>query len=160
HLAPTINRESSVKIRRSRAGKASIVAVSVVSALGALGVNQIASAQADDPVVFSFATVGDSRQDPKKADPTTFLANPSPALQGGAPNFSGVVLPQAQLFLQNSAALSVMQQGINSQGAQLLFFNGDMIYGYGRPVLPAQWTGAPLTWKTPITPSLNETVYP
>lgn len=151
-----------MRISRNRAlaGRVSVVAITVVSALAALGVSRTVGAQSVDPVIFSFATVGDSRQDPKKPDPTTFIANTSPASQGGSPSFSGTVLPQDQLFLQNSAAWSVIQQGVVSQGAQLLFFNGDMIYGYGRPILPTEWTGAPLTWKTPITPSLNETVYP
>lgn len=131
--------------RQKLAGQISSVVLSVTSTLGALGVAGPANAQ-DDPVVFSFASVGDSRQDPKKADPTTFL--------------SGAMLPQDQIFLNNSAAWSVIQQGIVNQGAQLLFFNGDMIYGYGRPLLPKEWTGAPGTWKTPITPALAETVYP
>lgn len=136
-----------MKISRSQrlAGQISSVVLSVASTLGALGVAGPASAQ-DDPVIFSFASVGDSRQDPKKPDPTTFI--------------SGAVLPQDQIFLNNSAAWSVIQQGIVNQGAQLLFFNGDMIYGYGRPTLPKEWTGAPGAWKTPITPALNETVYP
>jgi hypothetical protein len=64
------------------------------------------------------------------------------------------VLPQDQIFLQNSAAWAVIQQGITAQGAQLLLFNGDMIFGYGRPVMPNEWTGNPVTWKTPIS-SLN-----
>jgi hypothetical protein len=103
-----------------------------------------------DPVVFSFATVGDNRQDPSKADPTTFIWNPSPATEGGMPSFSGAVLPQDQIFMQNSAAWSIIQQGISAQGAQLLFFNGDMIFGYGRPIMPTAWTGTttgyPVTW--------------
>ena len=120
-----------MRISRNRAlaGRVSVVAISAVSALAALGVSRTAGAQSVDPVIFSFATVGDSRQDPKKPDPTTFIANTSPAAQGGSPSFSGTVLPQDQLFLQNSAAWSVIQQGVVSQGAQLLFFNGDMIYG-------------------------------
>jgi hypothetical protein len=141
-------------------GQVSAVALFTISALSALGVSQSVRAQSVDPVVFSFATVGDNRQDPKKADPTTFIANPSPATQGGAPSFSGAVLPQDQQFLQNSAAWSAIQQGVVSQGAQLLFFNGDMIYGYGRPIMPNEWTGNAVTWKAPITPSLNESVYP
>jgi hypothetical protein len=138
----------------------SVACVLIAGALGAIDANRVASAQNADPVIFSFATVGDNRQDPKKPDPTTFLANSSPTTQGGSASFSGVVLPQDQEYLQNSAAWAEIQQGIESQGAQLLFFNGDMIYGYGRPIMPTQWTGNPVTWKTPITPSLNETVYP
>jgi hypothetical protein len=103
-----------------------------------------AVAQLYDPVVFSFATVGDSRQDPAKADPTTFFSG-SP----GAPSLTGVLLPQDAEYLQNSAAANAIIAGIQAQAPNLLFFNGDMIYGYGRPTLPANgsWsTGTPITW--------------
>ena len=155
-------REPTLKNNRSlrSARRSGLVAMMTLGALGAMGASHVAHAQAYDPVVFSFATVGDNRQDPKKPDPTTFLANSSPATQGGAPSYSGAVLPQDQEYMQNSAAWAEIQQGITSQGAQLLFFNGDMIYGYGRPIMPNEWTGNPVTWKTPISPSLGETVYP
>ena len=149
-----------------RVSRAGLLAVCIASALSGLMVtNRAAHAQAYDPVVFSFATVGDNRQDPKKPDPTTFLTNPNPAGQGGMPSFSGAVLPQDQIFLQNSAAWSVIQQGIVNQGAQLLFFNGDMIFGYGRPIMPTVWTGAPVTWKTPVDSGVlasqtNQSIYP
>jgi hypothetical protein len=127
---------------------ATLVAANV---LGALGAAHIARAQTVDPVVFSFATVGDNRQDPKKPDPTTFVENPSPTTQGGIYSQSGAVLPQDQFFLQNSAAWSEIQEGITAQGAQLLLFNGDMIYGYGRPIMPPGWTGNPSSWYAPVT---------
>jgi hypothetical protein len=102
-----------------------------------------AVAQGYDPVVFSFATVGDSRQDPAKADPTTFLSG-SP----GTPSLTGNLLPQDAEYLQNSAAANAILAGIQSQSPNLLFFNGDMIYGYGRPTLPTNnaWTGTPINW--------------
>jgi hypothetical protein len=153
-------REPNVESCRWPVSRISLACIIAVGALGALGTNRIAGAQSVDPVIFSFATVGDNRQDPKKPDPTTFIANPNPTTQGGVASFSGAVLPQDQEYLQNSAAWAAIQQGILSQGAQLLFFNGDMIYGYGRPIMPTQWTGNPVTWKTPIAPSLGETVYP
>jgi hypothetical protein len=149
-----------VKSLRRAASGIGLACGMVAGALGVIGVSETALAQAYDPIIFSFATVGDNRQDPKKPDPTTFLANSNSAAQGGAPSFSGVVLPQDQEYMQNSAAWTQIQQGISAQGAQLLFFNGDMIYGYGRPILPTQWSGNPVTWKTPITPALSETVYP
>lgn len=131
---------------------ATLIAASLT---GALGAARTVHAQAYDPVVFSFATVGDNRQDPKKPDPTTFVENPSPATSSGIYNQSGSILPQDAYFLQNSAAWSEIQAGIVSQGAQLLFFNGDMVYGYGRPILPASgWTGNPSSWKTPVTSSV------
>jgi hypothetical protein len=141
---------------RSRNLAGCIATLIVAGALGNVGGVKSAAAQSVDPVVFSFATVGDNRQDPKKPDPTTYVANKSPTTQNGGPSLSGAVLPQDQVYMQNSAAWDVIQQGVLSQGAQLLFFNGDMIYGYGRPILPAAWTGNPVTWSTPVT----STVYP
>ncbi|MDR3416918.1 MAG: metallophosphoesterase [Nevskia sp.] len=88
--------------------------------------------------MFSFATVGDSRQDPKSPDPTTLL-----------PNNTGTLLPQDKQWLQNSQAWSMLYNGIASQDPNLLFFNGDMVYGYGRPVLPSAWSnGQPGTWTS------------
>jgi hypothetical protein len=74
-----------------------------------------------DPVVFSFATVGDSRQDPDDPDPTT------------AP-----LSRQDQLWLQNTRAFSRILKSVRAQGADMLFFNGDMIMGYGRANVPAR----------------------
>lgn len=136
------------------AGGGRVCRATVVCALMgvALFAASLARAQSD-PVVFTFATVGDNRQDPTKPDQTTYINNPSPTTQGGAyyvpgTEFSGAVLLQDQLYMQNSAAWSQIQNNISAQGAQLLFFNGDMIYGYGRPILPSSWTGNPSTWGT------------
>jgi hypothetical protein len=117
----------------------------VMLALSALGAGAV-FAQANGPVVFSFAVVGDSRQDPAKPDPTTLLSG-SP----GAPSLTGVLLPQDMEYLQNSAVANAMIAGIESQGPNLLFFNGDMVYGYGRPTITPltsgqTWTGLPITW--------------
>lgn len=70
--------------------------------------------EAHDPVVLRFSTVGDSRQDPATFDPTT------------AP-LSG----QDQIWLQNSKAWSRIMRAIEAEKSSLLFFNGDMIMGYG-----------------------------
>jgi hypothetical protein len=65
----------------------------------------------------------------------------------GAPSLTGILLPQDAEYLQNSAAANAILAVIQSQSPNLLFFNGDMIYGYGRPTLPAAWsTGTPITW--------------
>lgn len=68
-----------------------------------------------DPVVLRFATVGDSRQDPVGFDPTT-----------------GPLTRQDTIWLQNSKALSRILREVAAQKNQLLFFNGDMIMGYGK----------------------------
>ena len=73
-----------------------------------------------DPVVLSFSTVGDSRQDPKHPDPTTL------PLSG-----------QDALWLQNSKALTRIIRSVEAQKSNFLFFNGDMIMGYGNAGVPA-----------------------
>ncbi len=73
-----------------------------------------------DPVVFSFSTVGDSRQDPSSPDPTTL------PLSG-----------QDAIWLQNTKAWSRIIDSVNAQESHLLFFNGDMIMGYGNAIAPA-----------------------
>ncbi|ULH13864.1 metallophosphoesterase (plasmid) [Deinococcus sp. KNUC1210] len=59
-------------------------------------------------VLFTFSTVGDSRE-----DPTT---------EG--------LSAQNKLWLQNTRAWSRIMNEANAQGARALFFNGDMIMGY------------------------------
>ena len=126
------------------------IGVACMVALATLGANRAADAQ-NDPVLFSFATVGDNRQDPASPDPTTLITT-SP--NGGVPSVTGVLLPQDAEFLQNSAAWAVIQSGIQGQGPNMLFFNGDMIYGYGRPQLPSAWAnGEPGTWISAQTVS-------
>lgn len=73
-----------------------------------------AQAQTTDPVVLTFSTVGDSRQDPAKVDSTQ-----KPLSQ------------QDYQWLQNSKAWSRLMREITAKKANLLFFNGDMIMGYG-----------------------------
>jgi len=121
-------------------------------ALAALGIVGAAEAQGSDPVVFSFATVGDSRTDPGKPDATTLLANPNPTTQGGAPSLTGTILPQDNEWVTNTQAFATILAGIQSQNPNLLFFNGDMIFGYGRPILPTAWAnGKPNSWTTSQT---------
>jgi hypothetical protein len=74
----------------------------------------VAQAQTADPVVLSFATVGDSRQDPAKVDSTQ-----KPLSQ------------QDYQWLQNSKAWSRLMREISARKPHMLFFNGDMIMGYG-----------------------------
>jgi hypothetical protein len=73
-----------------------------------------------DPVVLSFATVGDSRQDPVSPDPTAL------PLSG-----------QDAHWLQNTKAWSRIIQSIEARHPDFLFFNGDMIMGYGKASVPS-----------------------
>ena len=73
-----------------------------------------ARAQASDPVVLSFATVGDSRQDNVAPDATQL------PLSG-----------QDQMWMTNTKAFSRILREIAAKKANLLFFNGDMVLGYG-----------------------------
>ena len=78
---------------------------------------------AHDPVILSFSSVGDSRQDPATADPTTLPLS-----------------AQDAIWLQNTRAFSRILAGVQQQNPYFLFFNGDMIMGYGRAGLPANNT--------------------
>ena len=69
-----------------------------------------------DPVVLTFSTVGDSRQDPNTFDKASVGAT----LNG-----------QDSLWLQNTKAATRILRTIQSQKSSMLFFNGDMIHGYG-----------------------------
>ena len=125
------------------------VSILFVISISALAAGGIAGAQGADPVIFSFATVGDSRTDPGKPDATTLLANPNPTTQGGAPSLTGTILPQDNEWVQNTQAFATILSGIQAQNPNLLFFNGDMIFGYGRPILPSAWSnGKPNSWTT------------
>ena len=74
----------------------------------------------EDAVVLTFSTVGDSRQDPKNADPTTL------PLSGQDAN-----------WLQSTKAWSRIIRSVEQQKSDFLFFNGDMIMGYGNADVPA-----------------------
>jgi hypothetical protein len=89
------------------------------AATAAVFAAQPAFAQAD-PVVLSFSTVGDSRLDPAKDDSTQKPLN--------AQDFE---------WLQNTKAWSRIMREIGAKKSSLLFFNGDMIMGYGNASLPA-----------------------
>lgn len=73
-------------------------------------------AQDTTPVVLTFSTVGDSRQDPNTYDQASVGAT----LTG-----------QDAIWLQNTKAFSRILRTIQSQKSTMLFFNGDMINGYG-----------------------------
>ena len=75
-----------------------------------------ADAQDTTPVVLTFSTVGDSRQDPNTYDQASVGAT----LNG-----------QDATWLQNTKAFTRILRTIQSQKSTMLFFNGDMINGYG-----------------------------
>ena len=75
-----------------------------------------AHAQDTTPVVLTFSTVGDSRQDPNTYDQASVGAT-----------LSG----QDAIWLQNTKAITRILRTIQSQKSTMLFFNGDMINGYG-----------------------------
>ncbi len=75
-----------------------------------------AVAQNASPVILTFSTVGDSRQDPVTFD----KASVGDTLSG-----------QDALWLQNTKAITRILRTVQSQKSNLLFFNGDMVHGYG-----------------------------
>src|ERR1700709_2225376 len=85
-------------------------------AIAAAVVAPAAHAQDTTPVVLTFSTVGDSRQDPNNYD----QASVGSTLNG-----------QDATWLQNTKAFSRILRTIQSQKSTMLFFNGDMINGYG-----------------------------
>lgn len=96
--------------------KHSIAPRALSLALVALLSTSAALAQ-NDGVVLSFSTVGDSRQDPKSPDPTQLV--------------NGTLSGQDAHWLQNSKAWSRIMREVSAKKSNLLFFNGDMIMGYG-----------------------------
>jgi len=75
-----------------------------------------AHAQSTAPVVLTFSTVGDSRQDPVTFD----KASVGQTLSG-----------QDAIWLQNTKAFTRILRTVQTQKASLLFFNGDLVHGYG-----------------------------
>ena len=80
----------------------------------------------EDQPILTFSTVGDSRQDPVSPDPTTT------PLSG-----------QDSIWLQNTKAWSRIIDSVEQQKSNLLFFNGDMIMGYGNANVPQNNTTVP-----------------
>ena len=110
------------------------VCASALLLISALSLASVVHADVD-PVVFTFSTLGDSRQDPTGADSTQL------PLSG-----------QDKKWLQNSKAFSRILRSIQAQKAQALFFNGDMIMGYGKAIIPATIPATPsdLMFKTDL----------
>jgi hypothetical protein len=94
--------------------RAALVGASLVAGIAA------AHAAAADPVVLTFSTVGDSRQDTTSPDVTQL------PLSG-----------QDAHWLQDSKAWARIMREAVSKKSNLLFFNGDMIMGFGKADVPA-----------------------
>lgn len=100
------------------------------------------SAFAADSVVLTFSTVGDSREEPEEIDPSR--KNAAMVGVGNCQKAAGAtgLVPNPGLsgqdckWLQNSTAWSRIMREIQGQKANLLFFNGDMIMGYGKTNVP------------------------
>lgn len=115
----------------------------------------------DDDVILTFSTVGDSRQDSTTLDPT--IVNQSMIGVGNCQTPTGTGLtPNPGLsgqdckWLQNTKAWSRILRTIKSQKANLLFFNGDMIMGYGKADIPVTRTSKG-TGETAISnPSISD----
>ena len=95
-------------------------ALLALAACSLLSANAAFATTVVDPVVLTFSTVGDSRQDPVSPDPSTLP-----------------VSGQDSTWLQNTKALARILRSVSAQKSQFLFFNGDMIMGYGNDVVPA-----------------------
>jgi hypothetical protein len=76
----------------------------------------------NEGVLLSFATLGDSRQDPTTQDPSSPLT------------------AQDAVWLQSTRPFSRILRTIQSQKPNMLFLNGDMIMGYGNAGQPLDLT--------------------
>ncbi|MEO7777854.1 MAG: metallophosphoesterase [Fibrobacteria bacterium] len=97
----------------------SYLALAAAIAASTLSIRNARAAAVEDTLVLSFTSVGDSRQDPVSFDPTT------------APLYG-----QDSIWLQSTKPFSRMLVEMINQKSKMLFFNGDMIMGYGNAVLP------------------------
>jgi hypothetical protein len=118
-----LNRKSCVTAAFQTAVPTLLVIVSLASRSALATENEDTD---NDPAILTFSTVGDSRQDPATPDPTSI------PLSG-----------QDAIWLQNTKAFSRILRSVESQRSHLLFFNGDMIMGYGNAIVPANPTTVP-----------------
>ncbi|WP_347989847.1 metallophosphoesterase [Methylomonas sp. AM2-LC] len=93
------------------------------------------------PVVLTFSTLGDSRQDTSGPDESLINANQVGVGNCYYPNTTGYLANpgltgQDCLYMQNSTAWSRIIRTVQAQKSNLLFFNGDMIMGYGKAGVP------------------------
>ncbi len=152
----------------------------LAAAFGVLagGLISASSFAATDPVILTFSTVGDSRQDPVAPDSTAI--NPALVGVGACPvtfpitDSNGNVIQNNGLnpnpgltgqdckWQQNSAAWAKIIRNIQAQKPNLLFFNGDMVMGYGKagvPVASRATSSSGVASEAPITsPAVSDIV--
>ncbi|HTX20423.1 MAG TPA: metallophosphoesterase [Candidatus Aquilonibacter sp.] len=99
-------------ISRSRNSLFRLTAILLLFVVAAVllrsGESTAPSVQANDPVIFTFAVTGDSRQDPKVAG----------------------LSPQEKIWMEDTKPLSRIVREIQARKPRVLFFTGDMIMGY------------------------------
>ena len=96
----------------------------------ALAVLSNAAVAQTDPVILTFATVGDSRQDPVTLDVSQLASGAVNNTGVNATNLTGLT-GQDDHWLTNTKAITRIFRTITSHKANLLFFNGDLVMGYG-----------------------------
>jgi hypothetical protein len=117
---------------------------------------------ADDSVVLTFSTVGDSRQDSVNIDPSVKQLSQVGVGNCQTPSGATGLTPNPGLsgqdckWLQNSTAWSRIMRTIQSQKANLLFFNGDMIMGYGKAGVPVTRTSNAVGEVAIAAPSVTD----
>ncbi|WP_019864845.1 metallophosphoesterase family protein [Methylovulum miyakonense] len=104
-----------------------------------------APSHAADPVILNFSTVGDSRQDPVNIDPSVKDLSMVGVGNCQTPSGTGLtanpgISAQDCKWLQNTKAWGRILRAIQAQKPNLLFFNGDMIMGYGKAGVPVTRT--------------------
>lgn len=121
------------------------------------------SAFATDSVILRFSTVGDSRQDPASIDPSVKITVPAGAPKCPSPSGTGLVTNpgltgQDCKWLQNSAAWSRILKQVQLQAPKLLFFNGDMIMGYGKAGVPVTRNSTGVAEAPIVNPTISDIV--
>jgi hypothetical protein len=115
-----------------------------------------------DPVVLTFSTVGDSRQDSVNIDPSVKQLSQVGVGNCQTPSGATGLTPNPGLsgqdckWLQNSKAWSRIMRTIQSQKANLLFFNGDMIMGYGKAGVPVTRNGTGVAEAAIASPTISD----
>ena len=106
-------------------------------------VGSVAHAQSTAPVVLTFSTLGDSRQDPVTFDKASV---------------GNTLTPQDAIWLQNTKAIARILRTIQAQKSTMLFFNGDMVHGYGWADIGYTTNLAQTSISSQVLPTTKEAV--